>query len=148
MLRADRQSFHALARDGECVLNIPSLEQIEQVLACGTLSAREADKFSALGWSTQPATAVRVPLVAESSAHIECRVIEQRDMDDCSVFILAPLKVWLDGAAEMPDFQPAPGSLLLRNRRDAEQRSQDLRRILEFPVPGSREAQPSPAPFN
>lgn len=116
----------------ECVLNVPSLEQLEQVLACGTLSARELDKLATLGWSTVPASCVRVPLVQESSAHIECRVADQREMGDCSVFVLEPLAVWLDSEAELPDFHAAPGSLLLRSREEIDRRKAELRNVIEM----------------
>ena len=43
VLRKDRESFAALRDQGECVLNIPTADQIEQVLDCGTLSAPSSE---------------------------------------------------------------------------------------------------------
>lgn len=132
VLRNDRLSWQALASLRECVLNIPSIEQIEQVLTCGTLSAREMDKLACLGWSTTPASRVGVPLVLESCAHIECRVVEQRDMGDCSVFVLEAVAAWRDAELELPELHAAPGSLLLRAQQEIERRREELRNVIQF----------------
>lgn len=134
VLRRDRLSWQALVSRGECVLNIPSLEQIEQVLTCGTLSARDMDKLACLGWSTTPAARVAVPLVLESCAHIECRVVEQRDMGDCSVFVLEAVAAWRDAEVELPEFHAAPGSLLLRAQQEIERRREELRHAMQRPA--------------
>lgn len=130
VLRKDRESFAALRDQGECVLNIPTADQIEQVLDCGTLSAREQDKLARHGWTTCTASQVGVPLVVESHAHLECRVVEQQEMGDCAVFVLEILAASANQELNMEALPTLPGNLLLRVGNEIQQRRGDLERAM------------------
>jgi len=58
----------------ECVINIPTVELAETVVACGNTSGRSVDKFNAFGLTPVPAACVKAPLIAECYASLECKV--------------------------------------------------------------------------
>ena len=62
---------------GEFVLNIPTRAIAEQVLAAGSASGREGDKFARFGIATEKATIVAAPLIAGCAGWLECKVIPE-----------------------------------------------------------------------
>ena len=64
---------------GEFVINIPSRAIAKTVLAAGSTSGRDVDKFAALAIETVPATEVGAPLLAGCLGWLECRVIAEPD---------------------------------------------------------------------
>ncbi|MBS1155518.1 MAG: NAD(P)H-flavin oxidoreductase [Proteobacteria bacterium] len=62
---------------GEFALNIPARRIAPAVLAVGSRSGRDGDKFAASGLQTFAADRIAAPLVAGCVAWLECRVIDQ-----------------------------------------------------------------------
>lgn len=62
---------------GEFVLCIPSRAIADQVLAVGSQSGREVDKFAVLGVGAIPASRVQAPLIDGCVAWLECKVIPE-----------------------------------------------------------------------
>jgi len=69
-------SYAALRARRECVIAVPTVDLLDQVVGVGTCSGRDTDKFSRFGLTPLPASVVRPPLIGECLANIECRVIE------------------------------------------------------------------------
>ncbi len=103
-------SFELLRASRECVINIPTLELAEKVVACGNTSGRTTDKFSAFGLTPTPAACVAAPLIAECYASIECRVVDTRMVNKYNLFVFEAVKAWLDPA------QPDPRTLHHRGK--------------------------------
>jgi flavin reductase (DIM6/NTAB) family NADH-FMN oxidoreductase RutF len=95
-------TFNTLKATKECVINIPTLELAEKVVACGNSSGREADKFETSGLTPVAASLVRAPLIAECYANLECRVVDTREVNRYCLFILEVLKAWIDPARKNP----------------------------------------------
>lgn len=84
---------------GEFVLNIPSRTLARTVLAAGSQSGREVDKFAALGIATADAATVTAPLVEGCVAWLECRVIpEPHNQQRYDLFIGEVVAAWADPA--------------------------------------------------
>jgi flavin reductase (DIM6/NTAB) family NADH-FMN oxidoreductase RutF len=73
-IRPSRHSHGCIKQTGQFVVNLPSIEMIRQVDACGVLSGRKTDKFAAMGWKPVPAEKVRPPLIDPSPVQMECEV--------------------------------------------------------------------------
>ena len=58
-------SFHALKKTRECVINVPTVELAQKVVACGNTSGRDVDKFKKFGFTPLLAASVRAPLIEE-----------------------------------------------------------------------------------
>jgi flavin reductase (DIM6/NTAB) family NADH-FMN oxidoreductase RutF len=91
-------SFELLQKSRECVINIPTQELADKVVACGNMSGQTTDKFTAFGLTPTPAACVGAPLIEECYASIECRVADSRMVNKYNLFIFEAVKAWLDPA--------------------------------------------------
>ncbi|MEC5320239.1 flavin reductase family protein [Brenneria populi subsp. brevivirga] len=69
-------SYAALRTSRECVLSIPTVDMIDTVVGIGVCSGRNTDKFHRFGLTPVRGRHVRAPLIKESLANIECRVVD------------------------------------------------------------------------
>lgn len=87
-------SFAALRKHRECVIAIPTVDLLDQVVGIGTCSGADTDKFSRFGLTPVPARQVRPPLIKECVANIECRVIDIIERHD--IVVLEGIAAYLD----------------------------------------------------
>jgi flavin reductase (DIM6/NTAB) family NADH-FMN oxidoreductase RutF len=69
-------SYAAIEKSRECVIAIPTVDLIDQVVGVGTCSGADTDKFERFGLTSLKAMHVRPPLIKECLANIECRVVD------------------------------------------------------------------------
>jgi len=69
-------SFAALRRSRQCVIAVPAVDLLDQVVGIGTCSGSDTDKFARFGLTPEPGSIVRAPLIKECLANIECKVID------------------------------------------------------------------------
>lgn len=69
-------SFAALRKQKECVIAIPAVDMLDQVVGIGTCSGSDTDKFAKFGLTPEPGKLVKAPLIKECLANIECKVID------------------------------------------------------------------------
>ena len=69
-------SYAALRKSRECVLALPTVDLIDQVVGVGTCSGANTDKFEKYGLTPLQASRVRAPLIRECLANIECQVVD------------------------------------------------------------------------
>jgi flavin reductase (DIM6/NTAB) family NADH-FMN oxidoreductase RutF len=69
-------SFAALKKHRECVIAIPGVDLLDQVVGIGTCSGADTDKFTKFGLTPVPGKLVKAPLIKECLANIECKVID------------------------------------------------------------------------
>jgi len=85
---APRRHSHKLIEETkEFVINIPTMELVEETLFCGRKSGRDSDKFKETGLTPSPAKTVKPPIIKECVAHIECTLYEQIAEGDHTLFI-------------------------------------------------------------
>lgn len=95
----DARSFtrELIEGSGEFVLSIPTKAIADKVLAVGSQSGREMDKFAAYAVGTSPASKVQAPLIDGCVAWLECRVIpEEHNQKRYDLFIAEVLAAWAD----------------------------------------------------
>ena len=81
-------SYPFIASTGEFGMNVPDISIADAVLGCGTTSGRDVeDKFSRFGLTRQKAQKIKLPLVREAVAHLECRVCQMVDLGASSLII-------------------------------------------------------------
>ena len=98
VVRNANLSFIALRATRECVISIPAAEMAETVVKVGNCSGRDIDKFAAFSLAQTKAECVSAPLVAQSFANLECKVIDTRLVNKFSLFVLEVVKAWVDPA--------------------------------------------------
>lgn len=69
-------SYTALRKSRECVIAIPTVDLIDQVVCVGTCSGADTDKFEQFGLTPLKGKHVGAPLIKECLANIECKVID------------------------------------------------------------------------
>ncbi len=95
-------SFEALVATKECVINIPTVELAAKVVKCGNSSGRKVDKFEKFGLTPAYGSQVGAPLVAECYANLECKVVDDRWVDQYGFFVLEVVAAWIDPARKNP----------------------------------------------
>ncbi|HET7775433.1 MAG TPA: flavin reductase family protein [Azospira sp.] len=85
---------------GEFVLGIPGQALAEAVLAVGSCSGRDGDKFASLGLSVEAGEKVGAPLVGGCVGWLECRVLpEARNQQTYDLFLAEVVAAWADERA-------------------------------------------------
>jgi flavin reductase (DIM6/NTAB) family NADH-FMN oxidoreductase RutF len=83
-----KRHSHRLIEDAqEFTVNIPTLDILQAVYACGSLTGRSFDKFKKAGLTPIPGRKVKAPAIRECVAHIECAVNEKFNTGDHTVFV-------------------------------------------------------------
>ena len=95
-------TFGVLRATGECVINVPTVELAKKLVACGNASGQQTDKFKTFGLTPVAAAIVKAPLIAECYAHLECKVVDRRLVDQYNFFILEVVKAWIDPRRKRP----------------------------------------------
>jgi len=85
---APRRHSHKLIEETkEFVINIPTMEFVEETLFCGRKSGRDFDKFKVTKFTPLPAKMVKPPIIKECIAHIECALYKQITAGDHTLFV-------------------------------------------------------------
>jgi len=95
-IRPERYSYNLVKDAGEYVLNIPSADQIEGTIFAGTKSGREYDKFSECGFTPEPASKIKAPMIKECPISIECKTREIVPLGAHDLFIADVISVHID----------------------------------------------------
>ncbi|MDO9180888.1 MAG: flavin reductase family protein [Bacteriovorax sp.] len=69
-------SYKALKKFKECVIAIPTADQINQIVSIGTTSGKDINKFEKFGLTPVMGGNVNAPLIKECLANIECKVVD------------------------------------------------------------------------
>lgn len=91
-----RYSHQLISETREFVVNLPTVELLEKVDRCGSVSGRDADKFALTGLTPLPARVVRPPLIEECPVNIECQLVEVVRTSDHDLFIGNVVAVHVD----------------------------------------------------
>ena len=84
---------------GEFALSLPFRRLADKVLAAGSISGRDGDKFVRLGIEVFPADQIGAPLVSDCAAWLECKVIpEKNNQKRYDLFVAEVLTAWADPA--------------------------------------------------
>lgn len=109
-IRPTRYSNQLVKREMEFTLNIPSIDMLEKLDICGTVSGRDADKFFLTGLTPEPAQMVRGHRIKECPVSIEARVRHIFNLGVHDLFIAEVLGVfveesYLDSSSVRPDYE-------------------------------------------
>ena len=69
-------SYAALRTSRECVVAIPTVDLLDQVVGIGTCSGADTDKFARFRLTPARGKFVKAPLIKECLANIECKVVD------------------------------------------------------------------------
>ena len=95
-VRPERYSYDMIRSTGQFVINLTTEDMTYATDLCGVKSGRDLDKWQAAGLTPQQASAVDVPLVAESPVNIECQVVKVEELGSHHMFIAEVKAVDID----------------------------------------------------
>ena len=82
-----RCSHRLIEETGEFVINIPTIEILNETMYCGSISGRSVDKFEAAGLTPASEKVVKPPIIKECIAHMECKLYRKVPAGDHTIFI-------------------------------------------------------------
>src|SRR5579859_589072 len=88
-------SFDILKETKECIINIPTVELVKEVVGVGNCTGAKVDKFKKFHLTPIDASQVDVPMIDECYANLECKVIDMSLASKYNIFILEVLKAWV-----------------------------------------------------
>lgn len=77
-----KDTWTNIAASGEFVINVTTVELADHIEAVAREYPAEIDEAELVGWATVPSHVVAPPSLADSPAHLECRVREVIDRGD------------------------------------------------------------------
>ena len=89
-------SFAAIRKYKECVISIPTVDLIDQVVGAGTCSGVDTDKFEKFRLTPVKGRHVRAPLIKQCLANVECRVVDFIKKHD--IVVLEGVAAYFDGS--------------------------------------------------
>ena len=91
-------SYAALKSQRQCVLAIPTVDMLDQVVGIGTCSGTDTDKFARFNLTRSKARHVSPPLIRECLANIECQVTDI--IERHNIVVLEAVAAYRDGARQ------------------------------------------------
>jgi flavin reductase (DIM6/NTAB) family NADH-FMN oxidoreductase RutF len=71
-----------------CVINVPTVDQIEEVMICGRRSGKSGDKLTPAGIETAPAAAVDAPRLTCCAAWLDCELIGTLELSGSNLVLV------------------------------------------------------------
>jgi len=95
-------SFEMIWKSRECVINVPTVDLLDQVVGIGNCDGDQVDKFERFGLTAVRAAKVTAPLIRECFANFECRIADTRLVKKYNFFILEVVKAHVATAPKYP----------------------------------------------
>lgn len=102
MISKGNHSFELIKKSKGCVINIPTVELSKTVVAIGNCSGSEVDKFNEFELYTEQGDVVKAPLLVNCFANFECRLYDDKLIDDYNFFILEIVKAHVATSPKYP----------------------------------------------
>ena len=101
-ITAANHSYEMIRQSRECVINIPTVDLLDQIIAIGNSHGDDCDKFERFGLTAQKATKVKAPLIKECYANYECKVTDTKLLKPYSMFVLEVVKAHVATTPKYP----------------------------------------------
>lgn len=88
MITAANHSYEMIRKSGECVINIPTVHLVEEIVGIGNTTGARVDKFRKFGLTPEEGAVVKAPLIKECYANYECKVADTQLLKGYNFFIL------------------------------------------------------------
>ena len=96
MLEELHKKEKQIKKNKEFVINLTTKDLVKQTDWCGVRSGDKFDKFKEMNLTKQRAKNVKCPIIAESPASLECKVVEAKDLGSHTMFIAEILSIDVD----------------------------------------------------
>lgn len=94
-----RHSYKLIEETKEFVVNIPTMDILNQTLFCGRRSGKTCNKFKETGLTASRARKVKPPIIKECIAHLECKLHSEIVTGDHTIFVGEIVEAYADKEA-------------------------------------------------
>jgi flavin reductase (DIM6/NTAB) family NADH-FMN oxidoreductase RutF len=91
-----RFSFKIVENEKEFALNFLEHKHWEKVHYCGTHTGRKEDKIAKVGFTLENCERIKTKMIAQAYANLECKVVDQIEIGDHTLFVGRIEKCWVD----------------------------------------------------
>jgi len=102
LISSGNHSYEMIRRSRQCVVNVPTVDMIDTVVAIGNCSGSDTDKFKAFGLTAGKAEKVAAPLIDECYASFECQLDDDTLVDSKNLFIWRVVKAHVAASPKNP----------------------------------------------
>lgn len=102
IIAGSNDSFEMIRRSRECVINIPTANMIETVIAIGNCDGSDTDKFAEFSLTPARAKKVKAPLIKECFASLECRLHDAKLVNSYNFFIFEVVRAHISPTPKFP----------------------------------------------
>jgi len=95
-IRPRRHSHSLILETKEFVVNIPTMDILNETYFCGSVSGRDHDKFKESGLTAIQAKMVKPPIIKECVAHLECKLHSKLQTGDHTVLVGEVVEAYAD----------------------------------------------------
>jgi flavin reductase (DIM6/NTAB) family NADH-FMN oxidoreductase RutF len=97
-------SSELITKSKEFIINIPSFQLKDKAIYCGSHSGREVDKFKETGLTRErPLKLSKAPWIKEALGHIECSLVDIKEIGDHFLFFGEP--IYVEAEEKLFDFE-------------------------------------------
>jgi flavin reductase (DIM6/NTAB) family NADH-FMN oxidoreductase RutF len=82
-----RYSHKLISSAKEFVINIPTIELLEQVMECGRTSGKDTDKFKLTKLTPMNSQKLQIPRIKECVGWLECKLVNSVECGDHTLFV-------------------------------------------------------------
>jgi flavin reductase (DIM6/NTAB) family NADH-FMN oxidoreductase RutF len=91
-----RHSYGIIEKTKQFVINVPTMDILNETLFCGRTSGKNHDKFKETGLIRSRSRKVKPPIIKECVAHLECKLYSQFTTGDHAIFIGKIIEAYVD----------------------------------------------------
>jgi flavin reductase (DIM6/NTAB) family NADH-FMN oxidoreductase RutF len=95
-------SREMVRRSGECVINVPTIDLLNEAIGIGNSTGAEVDKFARFALTPVAGDKVKAPLIDECYASFECKLHDASQAEKYSLFIWEVVKAHVATAPKYP----------------------------------------------
>jgi len=97
-LNKKRYSLELIHKYQEFTVNFPAAGQFREVDYCGISSGRKRNKFKDTGLTPVPGAVINTPLIQECPYNIECKVTQEIELGEYTLFMAEIVETHVDEA--------------------------------------------------
>jgi flavin reductase (DIM6/NTAB) family NADH-FMN oxidoreductase RutF len=98
----ENHSFEMIRRSRECVINLPTMDLVNEVVGIGNCSGAKIDKFKRFGLTPVRGQKVGAPLIRECYANFECKLADANLISKHGLFIWEVVKAHVATTPKYP----------------------------------------------
>jgi flavin reductase (DIM6/NTAB) family NADH-FMN oxidoreductase RutF len=95
-IRKNRFSYDLIANSKEFVVNIPTIDLLEEVELCGTKSGRDINKWAECNFTKGKSNVIKTPFIEECPVSLECKLKQIVNLGSHDLFLGEVVALHLD----------------------------------------------------